>query len=536
MLPISLSRVVMVTLGVIGTMVPTLGFSGSGRGDFETVYHGQSVDDLVIQFMKEHNIPGMSLAIVQAPYITRVVGYGLADTQTKRLAATNTVFHIGQLTNAYTAVAIMQLKEDGKLQLEQGLGTYLTDDYIPKKWSTITIRDLLTHSSGLPDYTEASDFDFSKEYTPAQIVALIKDKALLFTPGTQTSNSATDFFLLGLIIEKTSGMSYQEYVTKNQIERVGLHHTFFISNINTVKNEVNNGTNPFKHSQFLKDPVMINPTEPASGYSDENGANVPAKPLSWTATFSNSGLIASAEDISTWDIALAGTILVKDPKDREFLYHPVTLKNGKVIPGNSGWFFPGHPGMMEIKGNVPGYSAFLSRFTAPTELVCVTLLANKGDITDLDILGRKVAGAFDTKLAAPMGASWSDTIQSPYSVQETLDRVEALVKSQGGTVFARIDHSGEAAKAGQKLQATQVLIIGNPAKGTSIMNAKPAMALDLPLRIMATTDPDGQTWLSFTNPVALAHAYDLHDPQAMGILKHMEAALNKVCHKAVSSN
>lgn len=520
-------------MGITGGIMPTTIYS-SGRGDFHTVYQGQTVDSLIIQYMEKHNISGLSLAIVQAPYITRVVGYGLADTETKRLVATNTVFNIGQLTNAYTAVAIMQLKEEGKLQLDTPLTNYLGDADSLQKWSTITVRDLMTHSSGLPSYSDSTDFDFSKEYTPTQIISLIKDKELLFPSGTQTNNSATDFYLLGLIIEKTSGMSYQEYVTKNQIERIGLKNTFFISNQSDIKNELNNGTTPLKHSHFLKNSEMINPTEPARGYSEINGIITSVKPLSWSSTFSNSGIMASSSDISTWDIALAGEILLKDPKDRAFLYNPVTIKNGKVVPGNSGWFFPGHMGMMEIKGNVPGYSSFLSRFTAPSELVCVTLLVNKGDVADLDILGRKIAGAFDAKLAAPMGAVWSETLQSPYSVQETMDKVEAIIKAQGGKVFARVDQSGEATKIGQTLQPTQVLIIGNPSQGTALIKAKPAISLDLPLRLMATTDSTGQTWLSFTNPLELAKAYHLDDPRQRNLLKQMNAALNRVCQKAVS--
>lgn len=521
-----------VGVGLIGAIMATSICSGSGRGDYHTVYQGQSVDDLIIRFMEEHQIPGLSLAIVQAPYITRVVGYGLADLQSRRLVATNSLFTLGQMTNAYTAVAIMQLKEEGKLQLDTPVTTYLTD--LPQKWSNIRLRDLLTHSSGLPSYTAVDDFDFSKDYTPEQIISLIKTKELLFSPGSKVNYSATDFYLLGLVIEKTSGMSYQDYVTKNQIERVGLKHTYFISHQKTIKNEINNGTEPFKHSQFLKDPDYINPTEAVVGYSAADGSLMPAKSLSWSATFSDSGILASAQDVSIWDIALAGGILINDPKDKAFLYNPVTLKNGQMAYGNAGWFFPGHKGMMEIKGQLPGFSSFLSRFTASTELVCVTLLVNKDHVPDLDILARKIAGAFDVHLAAPTGSAWSETLQSPYTVKETLDRVEALIKEKGGKVFARVDHSGEAVKAGQHLQPTQVLVLGNPAKGTALMEAMPAMALDLPLRIMATTDSTGQTWLSFTDPVLLAKEYKLDAPQQKTLLKQMSLVLNMLCQKAIS--
>lgn len=503
----------------------------SGRGDFHIVYKGQSVDDLVIQYMEENNVPGMVLSIVQAPYITRIVGYGIADIKTKRLVATRTVFNVGQLTNAFTAVAIMQLKEEAKLHLDDLINSYLPN--LPDSWQSITIKELLTHSSGIPDYTQNTSFNYANHYEPAQIISLINNE-LLFQPGTQMQVSATNHYLLGWIIEKCSGMSYQDYVTKNQIERVGLKNTFFIDNVQSIPNEVNNGTNPFKHSEFLQKSLFIDPTEPATGYAQsENGLEAVA-PITWTSSFSNSGIVSSAEDISLWDIGLAGTILVKDAENRNFLYGAPILE-GKVVPGNVGWFFPGHKGLMEIKGTLPGYSAFLSRFTDPKELLCVTLLANKGNLLDLDILARKIAAAFDLNLGVPQReASWSETIQSPYSVKNTIERVVNIIQKQGGTVFAHIDHAAEAKKTNQTLLDTEVVIIGNPAKGTTLMQENAAFALDLPLRVMATKDSLGQVWLSFSDPVKLAKEYQL-EVQQVPVLKKILTALQLVCEKAVSA-
>ena len=209
----------------------------SGRGDFHTVYKGQSVDDLVIQCMEENNVPGMVLSIVQAPYITRVVGYGIADIKTKRLVATRTVFNVGQLTNAFTAVAIMQLKETAKLQLDDLISSHLSN--LPDNWHSITIRELLTHSSGIPDYTQNTAFNYAIHYEPHQIISLINN-VLLFKPGTQMQMSATNHYLLGWIVEKSSGMSYQDYVTKNQIERMGLKNTFFVDSMSLSRNDLYN--------------------------------------------------------------------------------------------------------------------------------------------------------------------------------------------------------------------------------------------------------------------------------------------------------
>lgn len=505
-----------------GIIMNTL--SGSGRGDFHTLYLGRSVDDLIIEYMEENNIPGMSLAIVQAPYITRVVGYGFADTEKKLLVSTRTLFHVGQLTHAFTAVAIMQLKEEKKLQLDDLVSAYIS---IPQTWQSVTIRELLTHSSGIPDYTQCDGFSFHKDYKPKDIFSLFKDPGLYFPSGTKMQISATNYYLLGLIIEKVSHMSYEDYVTKNQINRVGLKRTFFVKNKTSIANELNKDAPPFKHSEFLHNPIYIDPMEVALGYNTENEA-IPE--VTWTTTMSHSGVIASAEDISIWDISLAGTILVKETENRDFLYHCITLNNKTTIPGNAGWLFPGHPGLMEIKGNIPGFSAFLSRFTAANELLCVTLLANKEHLIDLDILGRKIAAAFDFKLGAPEG-SGSQALQSPYSVTQTIERVVDIVTQQGGKIFAHIDHSKEAQKVNLTLLPTEVLIIGNPAKGTPLMQENAAIALDLPLRIMATEDHDAQVWLSFADPIQLGKEYQLHNKE----LKQIASALRMLCEKAVSA-
>ena len=89
---------------------------------------------------------------------------------------------------------------------------------------------------------------------------------------------------------------------------------------------------------------------------------------------------------------------------------------------------------------------------------------------------------------------------SPYPVSETLDRLQAVLGAKGITVFARIDHSGEAAKAGMKMPPTQLLIFGNPTGGTPVMLAAPKAAIDLPLKALAWEDNQGKTWLSYQDP------------------------------------
>jgi uncharacterized protein (DUF302 family) len=102
---------------------------------------------------------------------------------------------------------------------------------------------------------------------------------------------------------------------------------------------------------------------------------------------------------------------------------------------------------------------------------------------------------------------------SKYSVPETLDRLEAVLRSKGVKIFARVDHSGEAEKAGMKMPPTQVLIFGNPKAGTPVMLAAPTAAIDLPLKALAWQDGEGKVWLSYNDPVYLKQRFGLADEQ-----------------------
>jgi uncharacterized protein (DUF302 family) len=106
---------------------------------------------------------------------------------------------------------------------------------------------------------------------------------------------------------------------------------------------------------------------------------------------------------------------------------------------------------------------------------------------------------------------------SHYSVPETLEKLKAVLGAKGITVFAFIDHSGEAAKVGMKMHPTQLLIFGNPKGGTPIMQAAPTSAIDLPLKALAWEDGDGKVWLSYNDPAYLKRRFSLGDEEIKGI-------------------
>src|SRR3954471_18381401 len=133
------------------------------RGNPQVQLGGQGIDQMIAAFMADRQIPGVTLAIVQAPYISRAGGYGVSDTETRRLASPKTLWNVGQMARAYTAVAIRQLVEAGKLRLDDPVGPRVAG--LPQAWQGVTVRQLMAHASGLPDYTARPGFDPSRAYT-----------------------------------------------------------------------------------------------------------------------------------------------------------------------------------------------------------------------------------------------------------------------------------------------------------------------------------------------------------------------------------
>jgi D-alanyl-D-alanine carboxypeptidase len=233
------------------------------RGNPVVQFEGQTIDEMIGAFMKEHRIPGMTLAIVQAPYIPRVVGYGLSDVEKGLLASPKTVWNVGQLTQAYTAVAVMQLVESEKLGIDDPVGKHVAG--LPASWQPITLRQLMAHVSGVPDYTKQPAFQPARDYKAEELLALVQGAPLVFKPGTRMATSATDFFLLGLVVERASGMSYEAFVTKNQFERLGLKNTMFATGLARVGSDVK--TTGGNHQRFLRERPYIDPAESATGYT-----------------------------------------------------------------------------------------------------------------------------------------------------------------------------------------------------------------------------------------------------------------------------
>ena len=212
------------------------------------------------------------------------------------------------------------------------------------------------------------------------------------------------------------------------------------------------------------------------------------------------------------------------------IYGPFQLPDGREIPAAAGWQFYKHRGLMDLKGSVPGYSSFLSRFTHPEELVCVTLLANREGV-DFTNLGRRIAGAFGDLLSTGYDDNRLYLTEGQLPVAETVARLERELKKRGIPLFGKFDHAENARKAGLSLRPTTVLVFGSPKVGTGLMQEDQSISLELPLRISVWEDEAGSTWLAFPRIAKTADEYGLaHHP----VIPKMQALMESLVQKAAN--
>ena len=318
-----------------------------GRGNSRVAYLNRSIDQLIYDFMEEEKIPGMTLAIVQAPYIPRVVGYGLSDAETGLLASTNTLWPAAEISQAYAAIAAFQLVEQGSMEITDKVSRFVKD--LPEAWKNVTVLQLLQHTSGIPDYRKSPQYDAARDYDPAELLSLVRLGDLEFPSGTDVRQSATNFLLLSMVVDAVAGMPYEEFVRQRQFQPLGLNHTMFGKDLGAVEQD-NVREHANRHTLFKSREAYVNPAETASGYAVKDGKITPVPAAARSSLRGFADIWSTPEEISFWDVCLAGSILVKDEKHRDMIYKPVRLDNGKIVQAMAGWQFLHHKGLMDIKG------------------------------------------------------------------------------------------------------------------------------------------------------------------------------------------
>jgi len=307
------------------------------------------IDDYVAKQMQRQQIPGLSLAIVQRGRVVKSQGYGLADLENNVAVTPDTVFEIGSITKQFVATAILTLVEQGKIKLSDPATKYLAD--LPTSWSGVTIQQLLTHTSGIPDFEEILGYGAYRTPTTAQqVLAAAAAGPMDFPPGTQWHYSNTGYYLLGLITEKITGAPAVALIEKRILGPAGMTRTR-----SSAPTEIIAGR--------------------ASGYALEGGRLENRDPMQPTAVGSAGDLVSTTGDLVRWNAALdAQSILEKESYARMWADQP--LADGSPSGYGFGWFVSpvrGHRAQ-EHSGGTAGFSSDTLRL--PDDHVTVIVLTN----------------------------------------------------------------------------------------------------------------------------------------------------------------
>ena len=186
-----------------------------------------AVDSIAEAALKERSIPGLSVAVMRGAQMVLAKGYGFADVERKIPAAPETIYQVGSISKQFTAAAIMRLVERGRVRLDEPLTKYLPD--YPTQGHTVLVRHLLHQTSGIKEFLTVQGFDelengSPERYSRSDLINLFRKEPFQFTPGERWAYSNSNYTLLGVIIEKASGMTYEQYLQEALFQPLGLCH------------------------------------------------------------------------------------------------------------------------------------------------------------------------------------------------------------------------------------------------------------------------------------------------------------------------
>lgn len=329
-------------------------------GVFNVSYGQTKADklDKLISAYAEYGKFNGSVLVAEEGKVIYKKGFGWADMEWDIPNQPDTKHRLGSITKQFTSMLIMQLVEQGKLKLDVPISVYLPD-YPKKNGDAITIHHLLTHSSGIPNMTSFPGFlkNISPNaYSPVQLVSLFADSTLQFEPGKNFAYSNSGYLLLGYIIEKVTGKSYQQVLQENILSPLRMNNTGYDHHRSLLKNRAN-------------------------GYEKNGRRYVNANFIDMSVPYAAGAMYSTVEDLYLWDQALYGNqLLRKENMDLLFTKH---------IPSGGGHYGYGW-GIGEIPlgntaarietighgGAINGFNTQLTRI--PSDRSFIVLLNNTG--------------------------------------------------------------------------------------------------------------------------------------------------------------
>ena len=327
-------------------------------------------DDFIQRLMEKQQVPGVAVLVVHDGKIVKSQGYGMSNVEHQVPVKPETIFQSGSVGKQFTATAVMMLVEEGKIGLDDPILKYLKG---PETWKDITIRHLLSHTSGLGDYPEK--FDLRKDFTEDELFKMVSEQTLLFQPGEQWQYSNLAYVTLGILIHKVSGKFYGDFLQERVFGPLQMTNTRIINESELIPNRA---AGYLLVKKELKNQEWVSPS------------------LNTTA---DGALYFNILDLAKWDEALYTEKLLKK-SSLDQMWTPIKLKDGTTFPYGFGWSVNQHNGHRRVEhaGGWQGFATHIARYV--DDRLTVVVLTNLAT-ADPVYIAHGVAGFFVPDLSLP---------------------------------------------------------------------------------------------------------------------------------------
>jgi D-alanyl-D-alanine carboxypeptidase len=312
------------------------------------------LDQFIQTYTKDNNIPGAVVAVASKGKLIYFKAYGMANVELSVPVSDKSVFEIGSISKQFTSAAAMLLVEEKKLDVNDPIHRYIP--LLPSEWMGVTVHQLLTHTSGIPDYEEIGSYDVYRHRVSSQdIIKIAQSRPMDFLPGEGWYYSNTGYYLLSMIIEKIEGMPLGDVLKKRIFD-------------------------PLKMTQTrMADPEDIIPNRASGYWINKNNILINRNPTETSSTLGAGGLLSSAGDLAKWDNALYDETILSE-KSKKKIWSEVVIPSGKKTNYGYGWNLSEIEGLRATRhfGQVAGFNAEFVRLI--DERIAIIVFANRYEV------------------------------------------------------------------------------------------------------------------------------------------------------------
>jgi CubicO group peptidase (beta-lactamase class C family) len=351
---------------------------------------GQSKTDSISTFLQaemiKRNIPGLQVAVIRNGKLELLRSFGLANIEHAVSVNDSTLFSINSATKAFTGVAIMQLVEKNRITIDMPISHYL--DSLPNHWQAVTIYQLLTHTSGLPDFIDPGKGGFINGLKYAEAWEAIKDYPMEFVAGTRMRYNQTNYVLLGLLIEKLNGKPFEQVIQEQQFNPCGMKKSGFGDSRDIILNKA--------------------PTYMLSKQTEKNFVKGKTLERSWEEfpeLRATAGINSNARELANWLLSLQNGLLLKS-QTLQTMWQAGKLNNGAYSGWAAGWVARRNLVPRAVAGIGGSRSWF---YIYPDHQLAVIILTNMKS-TQPEDLAPEVAGFYYPELKSTNGGTLPESI------------------------------------------------------------------------------------------------------------------------------